>query len=444
MQLYFFKNKEVKNTGWMIGCKVIQMLISFVVGVLTARYLGPSNYGLIGYASAYIAFFASFCTLGINSIIIKDFVDDPEGQGTAIGSTMILRIISSILSALTIIGIVAIVDGNEPQTILIVALCTIAVPFHIFDTFNYWFQSRYQSKIPSIATLIAYIITAVYKVVLLITGKDVRWFALATSVDYICIAVVLWIAYKKYKGPKLKFSKDKSRRLLKNAWHFILSGMMVAIYGQTDKLMLKQMLDESSVGYYSVATTICSMWVFVLAAIIDSIYPTILQLNRKDEQGFNKKNRQLYAIVFYLSLFVSLCFTLGGDLVLQVLYGSAYAPAGAPLKVITWYTAFSYLGVARNAWIVSKGKQKYLKYIYLTAAILNVGLNFLMIPLWGASGAALASLITQIFTSIILPLFIKDLRPNAKLMLEAIILKDVFPKKNSNLIEEDDKEEINN
>ena len=60
---------------------------------------------------------------------------------------------------------------------------------------------------------------------------------------------------------------------------------------------------------------------------------------------------------------------------------------------------------------------------------INVGLNLLCIPPLGTIGAALASLITQICTSIILPFFIKDLRPNAKLMLEAIFLKDVFPSK---------------
>ncbi|MBE7061164.1 MAG: hypothetical protein E7382_01345, partial [Clostridiales bacterium] len=73
-------------------------------------------------------------------------------------------------------------------------------------------------------------------------------------------------------------------------------------------------------------------------------------------------------------------------------------------------------------------KQKYLKYMYIPAIIINVGLNFLFIPPMGAAGAALASLITQVFTSIVLPMFIKDLRPNAKLMLEAIVLKDVFNK----------------
>jgi len=82
--------------------------------------------------------------------------------------------------------------------------------------------------------------------------------------------------------------------------------------------------------------------------------------------------------------------------------------------------------VARNAWIVSEGKQKYLKYMYLAAAILNVGLNYMFIPLMGAAGAACASLVTQVFTSILLPACFKAMRPNAKLMLEAIMLKGVF------------------
>lgn len=141
------------------------------------------------------------------------------------------------------------------------------------------------------------------------------------------------------------------------------------------------------------------------------------------------RNRQLYAIVFYVSFFVSTFICIFGDLAIRILYGAEYAPAGTPLKIVTWYTAFSYLGVARNAWIVCENRQKYLKYLYAAAAIVNVLLNALMIPSMGAVGAALASLITQISTSIVLPLLLKPLRPNAKLMLEAIFLRNVFRQK---------------
>ena len=200
---------------------------------------------------------------------------------------------------------------------------------------------------------------------------------------------------------------------------------MVAIYGQTDKLMLKQMLSETHVGYYSTASTLCVMWVFVLTAIIDSINPTIMRLHSINYQQYERKNRQLYAIVFYVSVFVSVLFMIFGDFVISILYGVEYAPAGLSLKIITWYTAFSYLGVARNSWIVCERKQKYLKYMYLSAAVINVFLNLALIPMLGVAGAALASLITQICTSMVLPLFFKGMRRNTILMLQAIMLRGI-------------------
>lgn len=423
IKLGILKNKEFINASWLILGKVIQMVLSFIISIFVARYLGPSNFGVINYAAAYVAFFTSLCTLGINSIIIKELIDNQDKQGEIIGTTLVLRIISSIFSTIMIIAIVSIVDRDEPVTILVVALYSISLVFQIFDTFNYWFQSRYQSKITAISTLLAYLAISFYKIVLLIFEKNVTWFAFANSVDYIFLAFCLYFAYRKNNGPKISFSLKTGKKLLGKSYHYILSGMMVAIYGQTDKLMLKQMLDDTSVGYYSLAFSINTMWVFVLSAIIDSMYPTIMNLYKSDHKAFDKKNRQLYAIVIYISIFVATMFSIFGKLAIQILYGEEYLPAFASLKIIAWYTIFSYLGVARNAWIVCENKQKYLKYMYFSAAILNIFFNYWMIPIWGVTGAALASLITQICTSIVLPCFIRELRPNAKLMVDAFLLK---------------------
>ena len=146
------KNKVVKNAGWIIGGKVANKLLAFVVGIFAARYLGPSNYGLINYAAAYATFFASLCTLGINSVIVKNFVDHPDQQGETIGTTLLLRAMSSLLSALAIIGIVSIVDRGERLTVVVVALYSIGLVFQVFDTLNYWFQARLQSKYSAIAS----------------------------------------------------------------------------------------------------------------------------------------------------------------------------------------------------------------------------------------------------------------------------------------------------
>ncbi len=426
-----FHNKTLRNSGWLIGGKVAQMAISLVVSLLTARYLGPSNYGLINYASSYTAFFTAFCNLGITSLLVKEFVDHPEDEGLAIGTALGLRAMSSVLSALTIMAIVCVVDRDEPTTILVVALCSLGLVFTVFNTFNYWFQRHLKAKYTAIATFLAYLITAIYRLVLVISGKSVVWFAAATSVDHVCFAVLLVWFYKQNKGQGLRFSWKYGMQLLSRGKHFILSALMVSIYGQTDKMMLKQMLDLTETGFYSTATAINTMWCFVLTALIDSLQPSVLEAHKSgDEELFKKKNRQMYAVVFYISMGVAVLFNVFAELVIYILYGKDYLPAAMPLRIVSWYTAFSYLGVARSSWIVSKNRQRHLIKIYATAAIGNVALNYLLIPLWGASGAALASLIAQILTGFVLPFFIKDLRENSLLMLEGFLLKGFVKRKN--------------
>lgn len=418
----------VQNAGWLIAGRVAQMLLSLFVSLLTARYLGPSNYGLIGYASAYTAFFTSFCTLGINSLLVKEFVDRPGAEGEILGTALLLKAGSSVLSAAAMVGIVSVVDRDEPTTVLVVALSGVGVLVQIFETFHYWFQARLASKVTALATFAAYCVTSAYRVFLIVTGKSVAYFALATSVDYICIAIFLAAAYRKRGGGKLSVSWQYGRQLLGKSHHFILSGLMVSLYGQTDKLMLKQMVGTVEIGYYSTAVALSNMWCFVLHAVIKSMYPSIMEAAKREDGAFEQRNKQLYAIVFYLSVFVSLGFAAFGPRIIDVLYGAAYLPAAAPLRIVTWYTAFSYLGVARDAWVVCRNCQKYLKYIYLMAACSNVLLNLLLIPPFGASGAAMASLITQILT-ILAPACVKEMRVNTKWILEAIAFKGVFPGK---------------
>lgn len=423
----YLKNKTVQNAGYLIAGKIVQMAFGLVVSLLTARYLGPSNYGLINYANAYTAFFAAICTLGINNVLVKEFLDHPGQEGMVIGTTMGLRAVSSVLSSIAIITISFVMDAGEATTILIVTLASVGMVFQVVETFNYWFQARLESKVTAMATLCAYLLSAAFKVYLLATGKPVTFFALVTSLDYLCLGVILYAQYRKHGGGSLCFSWTYGKQLFAKSRHFVLSGLMISIYGQTDKLMLKQMISETETGYYATAVALCSMWCFILSAIIDSIYPSIMEAAKADdERVFKKRNVQLYAIVFYLSMAVSLFFTVFAKPVISIMYGASYLPAVAPLRIITWYTAFSYLGVARNAWVVAKDRQKYLFVIYAASAVANVVLNYLLIPTLGASGAAIASLVAQVFTTLIVPFFIREMRENAMMMVDAIMLKGIL------------------
>ena len=422
-----FQNKALKNAGYLIAGRVIQMVFGLAVSLLTARYLGPANYGLINYAGAYTAFFTSICSLGINSVLVKELVDHPDGEGVVIGTTLLLRAISSVLSACAIIAISSVIDADEKTTMIIVALSSIGMVFNVFETFNYWFQRRLESKVTAQTTLIAYAIASAYKIYLLAAGKSVAYFALVGSIEYLCLGAILYIEYRKRKGQALSFSWTYGKELLSRSRHFILPGLMVSIYGQTDKLMLKQMIGEAEIGYYATAVALSGMWCFILSAIIDSVYPSIMEAFKDgNERLFKQRNVQLYAIVFYMSIAVSLGFVVLAKPLIYIMYGTSYLPAATPLRIITWYTAFSYLGVARNAWVVSKERQKYLFAIYASSAAANIVLNYLFIPEMGGTGAAVASLAAQVFTTLVVPFLIKDMRENSMMILDAIILKGII------------------
>lgn len=408
-----------QNAFWLIGAKVYHVLVNLIITMLMARYLGPSNYGLINYAASITALFTSFCTLGINSILVNELLHDEPHRGEILGSAIGMRLISSALSVVTIVALAWALDPDEPMTIAVVLIYSTTLIFQCFDTLNYWYQSQLRSRTAAIASAVGYTAASVYKIVLLVLQKDVRWFAASHVVEFALVAILLLAAYRRDAagGQKLRFSKKIGVPLLKRSYHFILSGLMVSLYGQMDRVMLKSMLDETAVGFYSAASTVCTMWPFILAAIIDSAKPVILAQYGKNTEQFEKYLVRLYGAVLYVAFAAAIAITLLSKYIIQILYGQEYLAAQGALCILCWDTAFSYLGVARSTWLVPQGKQKYEKYIAASGALCNLVLNALLIPLWGVNGAAFATLLTQIFTNFVVGFFFKDIRHNNVLIL---------------------------
>ncbi len=421
------RSRAAANAAWLMAGKLAHMVLTFLIGLVTARYLGAAHYGLLQYAAAYGAFFAALCTLGLHAVLVKRFVDRPDEAGVTIGTALVLRAASSFLSAGVIVAVTAILDRDEPLTRAVAALYCVGLIVQAADTMKDWFQARLQSKYYTLAALASCALAAGYQALLVLTGKDVRWFALALAVDYAVLGVIMLLVYRRQGGRRLSFSGEMARGLLRESAGFIVSGLMVSIYAATDRLMLKQMAGETAVAYYALAAAFSTSGAFAISAIIDSMTPDILRQHQTDRALYERSNRRLYAIVFYASLGLSAAIALAAPWLIRTLYGDAYRPAAGVLRIVVWYTAFSYLGGARNAWLVCEGKQRYLQLLSAAAAALNVGLNGLLIPVRGASGAALASLATQIFTTMVLPFLIPALRPNGKLMLDAILLRGVLP-----------------
>ena len=230
--------------------------------------------------------------------------------------------------------------------------------------------------------------------------------------------------YKKNNGQKFIVSKDKAKYLLKNSYHFIISGLIVIMYSQMDKIMIGNMIDELQLGLYSAASTVCGYMGFVPEAIVNSFRPIIYEA-KKNNKKYIEKLKVLYFIVFWLGIIFCIFVTIFSKLIILVLFGEKYLAAQVTLIVAVWYTAFAYLGSARSIWIVGEKKNKYVKKYVIIGGIINLILNLLLIPALGINGAAIATLISQIVVALIAPLFYKETRISTKIMIEGILLKGI-------------------
>ena len=420
----FLKSKNLRNSGWMMGQQIFQMVLQLVVGVLSARYLGPSNYGTLNYTASFVAFFSSIASLGMDGVVIKKMVDHPEDEGVYLGSAMGFRLFSSMLSIFSVSLIVFVLNPSEPIKLLLVLLQSFQLSFKAIQILNSWFQRHLRSKYVSIGRMIACVVVSAYKIFLLVTAKSILWFAFSNSLTELVIMGVEIAFYRYSGGKRLRFSFSKGKEILSESYHFILSGLMVAIYGQMDKIMIGQMMTDTDVGFYTTAAAICTLWVFVPTAIISSFQPTIMELKKSgNEQLYLRRLKQVYSAVIWLCIFVSAGVALLAKPIVLLLYGSAYMGAVDTVRIIIWSETFSMIGTARGIWVLCERKNKYVKYCLFVGSAVNLILNAFMIPWIGINGAAIATLITQIVTSLIAPLLFKGFRAHTKLVLQAVSLE---------------------
>ena len=390
--------------------QIYQMLLSLVIGVISARYLGPSNYGTINYAASYISFFTIACALGLEGIVVKEMVDNRNNEGVVLGSSIVMRLAAGFLSMIAVCVIVAVVNPGDRTLLVVAFLQSLVLLFNAFHIIDFWYQSLLRSKVSSIIKCIAYTGMSVYRIWLLITGKSVEWFAFATSLDALIIAILFLHRYKMDGTHKLRFSSTTSKHLIGLSYHLILSTLMAVIYNQMDRIMIGKMINQTHVGYYAAASTICHMWLFIPQALANSARPLIMELKGKDEELYIRRIKQVTAVTFGLGVSFAVIVTVLSHFIIDVLYGAEYAQARGPMLLMIWSTVFASLSYTRAIWMICEKKQKYTKQIVACGVIVNLVLNSIGIPIIGMNGAAAATLVTEITCCLIAPLFFKETR----------------------------------
>lgn len=421
--------KFISNTAWIIGGQIFKSVVSFIISIYTAKFLGPTNYGLIGYVAGIITLFTAVANLGLSNIIVKELLVKKDKQGTVIGTAITLEFFSSVIAYCCVIVTIYVLNIGNREMLYCAILQGLTLVFNIFNNISYYYQSRLESKVTTIIGLIAYVVVQCYKIFLLATGKGVIWFSAAMSLDVLVISVSLIISYFVNKAPRWQFSFSVAKVLIKQSAPFILAGCISVIYATLDKIMLKELLGGTgAVGYYNVAHSISHVWVFVLTALITSFSPLVYgALNEVgyDNDLYKKRCRQMYCVIFWIAVFMSICVDIVAPIFIPIFYGEAYRQSIIPTMLLTWSALFAYLGTARGVQFVCERKQKYIIIFSLMTVVLNAALNFWLIPILETTGAAIATVVSEFFVCLIAPVFFRQTRNISFAIIKGILFINV-------------------
>ena len=391
----------IANTGWLFADRILRMGVGLFVGVWVARYLGVQQFGVFNYASAFVALFSTLSTLGLDAIVVRSIVREPEKRSQILGTAFWLKLFGGVAALLLAVSCIILVRHDDQLTIALVAILSSVGIFQAFDTIDLWFQSQVQSKYTVIAKNTAFIITALVKVILISTHAPLIAFAWSSLGEIGLGAIGLIICYKSsgYSPWLWPWSLPLAKTLLKESWPLILSGLAIMIYMRIDQIMLGQMVGDKAVGLYSAATRISEVWYFIPMAITSSVSPAIYAAKEVSEALYYQRIEQLLRLLSLLAIVVAVPMSFLSGTIITILFGESYQASASILSIHIWASLFVFTGVGTSSWFIAEVLTQFALRRTIIGAITNVILNIFFIPAYGGVGAAIATVISQAFAS---------------------------------------------
>ena len=424
IKVRFFGSRLSKNVSWIFLGNVFHAILSFLLNIFVARVLNLNDNGLLTYATSWITFFSSVGSLGFHGIISREFSKHENRANEYIWSCVFARIIFSIAAIIVLQIIVRTASPDEPILHSIVLCQSSIILFGTFDILVYWYRYKNQAKVTAGYRLLAFFFSAVWRVIAILIFESLILYVIGVASETFLFVLFLVHFYRKHYSTQICITKGTMFSMLRMSYPFIFSAVLSTIYGQADKIMIKSMIDNSSVALYNASMMIAGLVVIIPTTLIEGFRPDIMDAKKSDEKLYQRRLRQLYAVIFWTCIIYGLIITVFSKQIIVLLYGQKYIGATKSLSLIVWYTSFSYFGSVNNVYMVAEEKQKWVQATTLTGATANVILNYFLIPHLGIVGAALASLITQFLANFVLMAVIPDLRKGFKIMVKGIILKE--------------------
>lgn len=415
--------KYFQNMGWMFLGRIFVLVVAFVVNAYMARYLGPANFGLLNYVFSFVGLFGFIASLGIESIANREIIKDHSQKNTIIGTSFYLKLFGSLLSIIAIF-VVARLSTNNAVLLGLITMYSLSYIFSAFNIIEVYFQSQVLSKYPAVVTIIAGVVSAILKITAMSFGLGIIWLTAIYVLESLIIALGLLLFFFR-NGHTIRewvFDRKTALAILKDSWPLMISFIAFSIYMKIDQVMIKNILGDRQTGIYAIAVKLAEFWYFIPSAICASVFPAIVNAKQVNAKLYEGRLKKLYRLMFWMSLSVSIIVTVFANIIIYILFGNQYLEAVNSLRIYVWAGIGVSVGYVLSYYLIIEGQTKINAASMIIGALLNVLLNILLIPKYGISGAAFASLIS--YTSVtIATLSFKKTACQAKIIMNAITFK---------------------
>lgn len=403
--------KYFHNTSWLFFERIVKMGVGFFVIILLTRYLGPENFGLLSYSQSFIGIFVAFSTLGLEVILVRELTSNKEKSEVILGTALVLKAVASILSII-LIFIINIYMEDRDASILITIISFVVIFQSLNLGIDTYFQANILSKYSSISNIVAFIASSIFKLALIFVEADLIYFALALVLDSVFMFIgyiYIFYLHKRILAP-LKYDKKTAVYFLRSAWPMILTSMAVFLYTKVDQIMIKHLIDNRSVGYYSAALKVSEIFYFVPLLITQSLFPKLVkERNAGDNEQYLKLLENVYKLVLWVSLPFVVVLVYFNEFIINILYGTSFSESANILSVLGFSLIFISIGSVSNKILYVEHYEK--KYLIrsIFGFIFNILLNYYLIQQYGAIGAAISTLITLFMIYYVYDLLDKEL-----------------------------------
>lgn len=414
--------KIIGNTAWLYFDRILGKGLTLVVSVFVARYLGPTRLGSLSYAIAIVSLVGIIAKLGLDRLVVRDIVREPENKDEILGTAFILKIIGGFISFFLGIGAVFLLRPQDKLTLWLVAIIASGSIFLAFDVIEFWFQSQVESKYTVIGKRGAYILSSLVTILLVQFEASLLAFAGVRAVEPILIGVGLVSVFQVRHSLKAwRWNFRLAMTLLKESWPLIFTSFAITIYMKVDTIMLGEMAGDDAVGVYSAAVRISEAWYFIATSLVASAFPSIVKAKEVSQELYYKKLQQLFNLMTLMGYAIAIPMTFLSTPIVLLLYGPEYLDSGTILAVHIWASLFVFMGVVQNPWNITEGLTKLYLTRTLIGALSNVLLNIFLIPIYQGLGAAIATVISYAFAGFLANAFDPRTRKILKLQAKSLI-----------------------